>query len=163
MRHPSPPAMSLYRTRPLEVQAIDCGDGRHVILEETPRYVPSAEFLERFELVEERRAKVRRVANGRGPAKGKKERRAGPGRRQQNGDGHPEESPRARARALWDEGKEASAIAQALKTNPANVYYWKKMDKWPERKASAARPATAAAGKRTASPEEANLDGDWMK
>jgi hypothetical protein len=136
-----PPAFSTYRTRERTVNALDCGDGRHVILEpESPRYVPTAEFLQYFELVPEKRLEERRHSNGRGRPKGKKERRKGAGRRETNGD-----TPRAKARELWDEGKDPPAIAKAIGKNVANVYYWKKVDKWPAQKAAAAKPKAAPA------------------
>lgn len=53
-----PPAtmMPLYRARAGEVRALDLGDGRHVLLGETPRYMTSADFDATYELVPDRRA-----------------------------------------------------------------------------------------------------------
>ena len=166
---PPPPPMNLYRARPLEVQAFDLGDGRYVVLDDSPRYVASVEFEAAFELVEERRTTVtRRRANGKKKPP-KVEKRKSAGRRKENGDeAKVLGGPRVEARKLWDHGKEAPAIAKAVKTKVGNIYYWKNADKWPKHSPAPAASrqasrAQTAAGHKGGPPEDANHDGDWMK
>ncbi|MGH7510902.1 MAG: hypothetical protein ACREMZ_15730 [Gemmatimonadales bacterium] len=59
MTHAPP---GLYRARPLEVHAIDLGDGRFVLLTEPPRYMSTENFAAGFDLVEEKRVAPRRSA-----------------------------------------------------------------------------------------------------
>ena len=47
--------IALYRARAPEVRALDLGDGRHVILDTPPRYMPTAEFEAMYEPVSDRR------------------------------------------------------------------------------------------------------------
>jgi hypothetical protein len=154
--------MNLYRARPIEVQAVNLGDGRYVILDEPPRYASAAEFEAAFELADERRETApRRRANGRKPPKGEK--RKSPGRRKKNGDPDPRQ---AEGLELLAKGRTPKQVATKLKVSQSAVYLWRKN----AAKANGARPAAAparpslvgaTAGKRHV--EESNQDGDWMK
>jgi len=50
---------------------------------------------------------------------------------------------RAKARALWDQGKTIAAIAAKVGETVQAIYYWRKADAWPERdvKAESTGPA----------------------
>jgi hypothetical protein len=164
MKHAAPPPpMSTYRPRLVEVQAIDCGDGRFVLLTEPPRYMPATEFEAAFELVEEKRGDgERRRANGRGRPKGTPERR---GKRQANG-GDP---VKAEAQRLFEvEGKDVNEIRKKLKRSYSTVYSWSK--KWgkqgkarPQPAAAPARPPLMGSSSGKRHVEESNHDDDWMK
>lgn len=127
------------------MQALDCGDGRHVLLTEPqPRYIPSLQLLEAYELVEERRTTERRTKTAK-RVKGEKRKaaRRAPATPATNGNGDGRKKKeitgaRAEAHRLWDEGLDPPEIAKKVKENVGNIYYWKKADKWEERKKQAA-------------------------
>jgi hypothetical protein len=113
----------LFRARVAEVRAIDCGDGRHLLMTEPPRYAPSAAFLEDFELVAERRAAGRRRTNGRSRTKAKAERRKPTGPRAANGD-NPKKA--AAQRLFEQEGLKLPEISKKTGVPYATVYSWSK-------------------------------------
>jgi hypothetical protein len=114
MRHSAPPpAMNTYRPRPVEVQAIDCGDGRYVLLTEPPRYMPTPEFEAAFEPMNGRRPR----ANHRPAARAKRGKRAAAQRKA------PKHAP-ASAESTSTEGSPGRGrklCPQCHQTNPASV------------------------------------------
>jgi hypothetical protein len=119
-----------YRSRPVEVQALDCGDGRHVLLTDPPRFMPTSDFEAAFELVEERRAVERRRTNGKPAAKVERRKAS---RRQAEAKIRTVSPERVKARELWDANNGVTAISKAVGKPASLIYYWKKVDKWLER------------------------------
>lgn len=153
--------MSTYRVRVVEVQALDLGDGRHLLASEPPRYMPSPEFLAAFELVEEKRAIHRRTSNGRGRSKGRHARREKNGNTPAKPSGRKHSAERVMGLELWNAGNEVPTIAKTIGKAPSLVHYWRKKDKWPEHKKAPAAPSARTAVT-TVRGAAATKDDNWM-